>query len=949
MARDGAGVHEQRPTSPDADMVASLLQAIRELVVEVRPAVPASSVRLEANLDTDLGLDSLAVAELLVRVEELFDVVLPDGLLASVATPRDLLVELAAASSVPVAARHRPSATAQLDSASRPGPVPADADTLVEVLRWHAARQPDRAHVRLLGDAGAVDELSFGALWRESSVVAAGLRERQLSPGSTVAIMLPTGRDYFVTFFGVLLAGCVPVPIYPPGRPSGLEEHLRRHIRLLDNAQAAGLVTVPEARSLARLVAPQIPTLRHVVTVGDLQTIAVTTAVGPPRATPGPSDTALLQYTSGSTGDPKGVVLSHANLLANIRAMGQAGDIQPTDVFVSWLPLYHDMGLIGSWLLGLYFGVPFVVMSPLAFLTRPSRWLWAIHEHGGTVSGGPNFGYELCLRRIDDRELDGLDLGSWRLAFNGAEPVSPSTMTRFAERFAEVGLQPGAITPVYGLAESSVALTVPPLGRGVIIDRVAREPLARSGQAVPAADDDATAARFVACGRALPGHEVRITDRAGGALGEREEGRVEFRGPSATAGYYRNPAATRRLFNEDWLDSGDLGYLADGDLYLTGRVKDVIIRAGRNLHPAELEEVVGAVPGVRKGCVAVFPTTDPTVGTERLVVLAETRLTDAGEQIRLRRDVNGALVDLVGAPADEVVLAPPGVVPKTSSGKIRRAEARERYERGQLSASGHAVWWQLLRLAATGLPARVSRAASRALEAVYGVYASALFGLFAPVVWLLVVLVPGARRRWRIVGSAGRMLLRLSGIRLSVEGAENLPVGGRYVVVANHASNLDPLVLTVVLPEPAVFAAVGGLADNPFVRVFVRRLEAHLIEPGDRVRRLEDSRALTGTVGSGRVVAFFPEGRRSRGVGLEPFHMGAFVVAADAGVPVVPVALRGTRRILPVGRIMPRRGPIRVTIAPAVSAARSGWAGAVEMHAATRAAILRDCGEPDLE
>jgi 1-acyl-sn-glycerol-3-phosphate acyltransferase len=215
-------------------------------------------------------------------------------------------------------------------------------------------------------------------------------------------------------------------------------------------------------------------------------------------------------------------------------------------------------------------------------------------------------------------------------------------------------------------------------------------------------------------------------------------------------------------------------------------------------------------------------------------------------------------------------------------------------------------------------------------------------------VWVLVAVVPGARRRWRIVRGAGRLLLHLSGIRLSIEGAEHLLTARPYVVAANHASNLDPLVLAVVLPEPAVFPAVGGLAVNPFARVFLRRLETHLIERGDRARGVEDSRALTETVRSGRIVAFFPEGRRSPVVGLEPFHMGAFVVAADAGVPVVPVALRGTRRILPVGRRLPRRGPLTVTITPPVSSAEAGWPGAVELHTATRPAILRHCGEPDL-
>jgi acyl carrier protein len=924
-------------------MVASLLQAVRELVAEVRPTTPMPAIRLDSHLDSDLGLDSLSVAELLVRVEELFGIALADELLASIETPRDLLAHLVAVPT-PTTVGPRSPTMPPLDRSTGSVPAPGGVGTLVEVLRWHAAEQPDHTHVRLLGDAGAVDELTFGALWREASVVAANLHERQLASGSSVAIMLPTGRDYFVTFFGVLLAGCVPVPIYPPGRPSGLGDHLRRHARLLDNAQSAALVTVPAARSLARLIAPQIPSLRHVVVADDL-----TTAAGdPPRTTPTSSATALLQYTSGSTGDPKGVVLSHANLLANIRAIAQAGHIQSTDVFVSWLPLYHDMGLIGSWLLSLYVGIPFVVMSPLAFLTRPARWLWAIHDHGGTVSGGPNFAYELCLRRIDDSELDGLDLRSWRVAFNGAEPVSPATVTRFVERFRGVGLRPGAITPVYGLAESSVGLTVPPMGRGALIDRVVREPLASSGRVIPAAADDATAARFVSCGRALPGHEVRIADGAGQTLGEREEGRIEFRGPSATAGYHRNRAATRRLFDGDWLDSGDLGYLADGELYLTGRVKDVIIRAGRNLHPAELEEAVGAIPGVRKGCVAVFPTIDPTVGTERLVVLAETRLTGAAEQAGLRRSINNAVTELVSAPPDEVVLAPPGVVLKTSSGKIRRAEVRERHERGQLDTAGHPVWWQLLRVAATGLPARIRAGGTKAIEVAYGVYAGALVRVLAAAVWVLVAVVPRARWRWPIVRGAGRLLLHLTATRLSVEGAEHLPATGSYVVAANHASNLDPLVLIVALPRPAVFPATGGLAVNPFARVLLRRLETHLVGRGDRARGLADSRALTDVVRSGRVVALFPEGRRSTGVGLEPFRMGAFVVASNAGVPVVPVALRGTRRILPVGNRLPRRGAITVTIAPAVSTTRSGWAGAVDLHAATRTAILRHCGEPDL-
>lgn len=253
---------------------------------------------------------------------------------------------------------------------------------------------------------------------------------------------------------------------------------------------------------------------------------------------------------------------------------------------------------------------------------------------------------------------------------------------------------------------------------------------------------------------------------------------------------------------------------------------------------------------------------------------------------------------------------------------------------------------QVFRPASTSLPVRNRGAGRRMAEVMYALAATATFAVVAAGTWLLVVLLPGGRRRWEVVGRAGDLLFRLVGVPVCVEGAEHLPVGRPYVVAANHASHLDPLLLTVALPDPAVFLAVRDLAANPFTRLFLRRMGAHLVERGDRVRGVEASRVLTDTVRSGRLVAVFPEGRRSPAPGLEPFHMGAFVIASGAGVPVVPVALRGTRRILPVGRILPRRGSITVTVAPPVETAEAGWAGAVELHAATRAAILRHCGEP---
>lgn len=305
--------------------------------------------------------------------------------------------------------------------------------------------------------------------------------QHALQPRQAVALMLPTGRDYLAAFFGVMMADAIPVPIYPPARMAQIEDHLRRHARILSNAGAALIITFDQAKPVAVMLQAAVPELRAIVTPQELRTPAAAIRT---RAQAG--DIAFLQYTSGSTGDPKGVMLTHANLLANVRALGQAARAVQSDVFVSWLPLYHDMGLIGAWFGSLYHGMPLVLMSPLSFLARPALWLQAITHYGGTISTAPNFAYELCIRHVSDAVMAELDLSAWRLALNGAEPVSPATLERFAERFGHCGFKRQALTPVYGLAESSVGLAFPPLERGPRIDLVQRQALDRKRKAVPA-------------------------------------------------------------------------------------------------------------------------------------------------------------------------------------------------------------------------------------------------------------------------------------------------------------------------------------------------------------------------------------------------------------------------------------------------------------------------------
>jgi 1-acyl-sn-glycerol-3-phosphate acyltransferase len=930
---------------PQVDGAASALQQlVRETAAECRPG-PSQPVGLDDSLE-QAGIDSLARAQLLVRIERRFGVRVPDEVGLHAATARELLdaivaaPRLAPAALAPGAAPEATTETLEL---------PSQAVTLADVLVHHATRRPDRVHLVFHRDEGApYDALTYGELLAEAGRVAAGLQREGVLPDDTVSIMLPTGREYFLAFFGVLLAGAVPVPIYPPAGRQGLEVHLRRQTKILANARAVALVTDAALLRVARLVQGSLGGLRVVTTVTDLAAGAAAPPVPGRRA----DDLALIQYTSGSTGDPKGVALSNANLLANIRVIGRALRVDAaTDVCVTWLPLYHDMGLIGAWLAALYHGVRVVVLSPLAFIARPRRWLEAIHVHRGTLSAAPNFAYGLCATKLDDTAVADLDLSSWRVALNGSEPVSARTLDAFARRFAPRGFRPEAMTPVYGLAECSLALCFPPLGRGPRVDRVRRDDLTREGRAAVAAPDDANALEVVSCGQPLPGNEVRVVDESGREAPEREVGRVEMRGPSTTRGYRDNEAATRALLRGDgWLDTGDCGYLAGGELFLTGRKKDLVIRAGRKFFPSELEAAVTELPGVRKGGVVVFASsTARGDGAEQLVVVAETTLPerDAVGRTALCERIAALALELLQVPADVVELVPPRSVPKTANGKIRRSACRELWEQGQLGRAGAPVAVQVARLVLTSLGPRARRAGRRLASLAFGAWAWLLVGLLTPPAWLMAVVLPTLRARRAVVRGFARALFLLAGVPIDVRGRERLP-SAPCVVVSNHASYLDSILLFALLPPRFAFVAKRELASAPLLGLALRRLGVVFVERHAAHEALEDTSHLVDPLRRGDSLALFAEGTFGRAPGLLPFHMGGFVAAARAGVPVVPLALKGTRTLLRGDERWPRRGPLTVSIAEAVQPGGGAWEDALALRDATRAAIAREGDEPDL-
>ena len=919
-----------------------LVSIAEQLAAELHPGRNPRRVGADSELERELGFDSLARVELLRRVEQTFGVRLSETAFAGAVTLRDL------AALVNDADRAQPAAWRSLrhETASESPALaaPEAAQTLLEVLSAHAALQPARTHIHLLGEHGDEQRISYADLLAGARTVAGALLTREPVQGRCIGIMLPTGTDYLFSFFGAMLAGAIPVPIYPPTRLTQIEDHLRRHARILANAEAVLLVAPRQAQPLTRLLGAQVQSLRAVLCPEQLRDAAPAPLAQLARG----SDTAFLQYTSGSTGQPKGVVLSHAQILANIRAMGERAQVSARDCFVSWLPLYHDMGLIGAWLGSLYFAMPLVLMSPLQFLLRPRRWLWAIHRYHGTLSASPNFGYQLCLDKIADADLHGLDLGSWRLAFNGAEPVSAQTMRAFGARFAAFGLRPQALAPVYGLAESAVGVAFPPLQRGLVTDRVQRAVFSRRAHALPAVADDGAALEFVACGQPLPGYEMRVVDAGGRELPERREGRLEFRGPSATSGYFRNPEASRRLFDNGWLDTGDLAYIAGGDVYPTSRVKDIIIRGGRNIYPYEVEAAVGELPEVRKGCVAVFGSTDPRSGTERVVVLAETRLREREALEQLRARVHALCTDLLDMPPDDVVLTSPRAILKTSSGKIRRAACRELYERGQLETR-RSVWWQFARLGAGALLPQWRRLRQSSAARLYAVYVYGLLALTLPPLWLLIMLTPGLARRWRLTRAALRGLFRLCGISLRVRGAEFAHGARGAVLIANHASYLDSPALAAALPLPASFVAKEELRRQPLIGALLRRLNTQFVERFDQSRSVEAAGRLAHSVREGKTLLVFPEGTLQRMPGLQPFHVGAFSAAAANRAAVLPIAITGTRSILRDGSWLPRRGAITVTLSQPIAPQGEDWRAALALRDGARTRLLDEIGEPDLE
>ncbi|HEY4016954.1 MAG TPA: fatty acyl-AMP ligase [Polyangiaceae bacterium] len=559
------------------------------------------------------------------------------------------------------------------------------APTLAHAVR-DLAGDRERGFVFVRPD-GTERLVTFHDIAAEAERRAAHFARLGLRKGDRLALVIPDGDEFVLSFLGAVLAGVVPVPIYPQLSFKNVDGYHDTVAHIATASGAAMLLTTETTRPYVDPIGPRVDTLRSILTVAELAGEA-----SAPTVDLGPDDLGFLQFTSGSTSRPKGVVVTHGNLAANSTAFmvhGLQRD-ERTDKGVSWLPLFHDMGLIGFVVGPLFTHVPCVFLPTASFVRAPRIWVDKIHEHRGTITYAPSFAYALTAKRLKDKDVEGLDLSCLRVAGCGAEPIRARALQDFAARLAPAGFDAKAFLPSYGMAEATLAVTFVPLGIGLRADHVDQDALT-FGDAKARAEGEG-GREVVDCGQTFPGHDVSVIDEAGAPVGDRRVGQIVVRGPSVTQGYFQDPELTGGTFKtlpllpdapgqppRPWLHTGDLGYMVGGSLYVCGRVKEIIIVRGRNYYPNDMEWAVGELPAVRRGNVVAFGV--DVVGEEQLVVCCEGA---SGDAAAIQEAARACVSARFGLTPHEVVVSPPGTLPRTSSGKAQRNKTRQMYLDGSL-------------------------------------------------------------------------------------------------------------------------------------------------------------------------------------------------------------------------------------------------------------------------
>ena len=567
----------------------------------------------------------------------------------------------------------------------------SDGATLVD--RLLRLRGCTHVGARFVGRGGDAEFYPYAAVLDRALQSATMLQARGIRPGDRVAIILPTGIGFLDAFLGAVLAGAIPAALYPPVRLGRLDEYYARTRRMLQLIGARALVTEARVSRLLGQAVEGVGTLEQTIDAGQLTAGAGASAWTAPGVRS--DDPAFLQFSSGTTLEPKAVTISHANALANLAMIDSVfADITDEEAqqgAVCWLPLYHDMGLLGCMLQGLYHPGTITYIGPERFVAQPAIWLQTLSRYRAICSPAPDFAYALSASKIGDADLEGVDLSHWRFALNGAEPIDVDAVRRFTERFARFGFRPEAMTPVYGLAEAGLAVTFSDARSTPRVTEFDRDGLAAHGRARRGAGR-----RLVSVGRPLPGLRLEIRDEHDRPLPEDHVGAIMVAGPSITRGYYSNPELSATLIRGGWLDTGDLGFVHDGELYITGRRKDLVIIRGRNYAPQEIEALATGTEGLRAGCIIAGGVLVDGEG-EQLVILAEKDARSDRADDALAADIRDRVVAGIGLTPRTVEVLAPGTLPRTSSGKLRRAAAIDAYAAGRLAPPTKATPVRLLK------------------------------------------------------------------------------------------------------------------------------------------------------------------------------------------------------------------------------------------------------------
>ncbi|MEZ5400249.1 MAG: AMP-binding protein [Bryobacteraceae bacterium] len=825
-----------------APLEQQILDIVRDLLVEQGKDRAAANLTPKSSFQKDLGLASLDLVELVVRCETRLEMEIPDEIAEQADTPAGWAKAIREGAENPAAE----SAYRIVPPPEDPVALPADARTLVDVLHWHAEKAHGRVHIHLL-EEGKGQGITCDQLAETATRVARGLISLGLVRNDTVAILLPTGADFLDAFFGVQLAGGIPVPIYPPADATRIAEYVERQTGVLQGAGIRFLISFAGVDAIARLLRVNAPTLIEVTTVGQLREYGMRTSARFPE----PSPIAVVQYTSGTVSRPRGAVLTHEGVLANIRAIGERLGVRPGDATASWLPLASDLGLVGCWLFSLYHTTPLTLLSPREFFDRPESWLWAIHDSHATLAAAPNYAYEACARRAPLWALEGLDLSRWRVAINGGEMVLPETMERFTRRFERFGFRADALTTAYGLSENSV---------GVAIHTPGSSPRAANG--------------VYSVGAPLAGHRVRIVGEDGLELAEGATGRIQFRGPSQCRGYYRESVISElgRGANlsgdatDAWMDTGDLGFVSSDELFVVGRAGDEILRAGRMLAPQPIERAACEAGGVMANGAAAVGIRDAAAGTERLIVAVESNADDAFEAARVLRAVKQAVSAAVGIEPDEVRVIAPGRLPRTSNGKLRRGEVRRMILEGRLGDALPSPATQRASLTWNNAGALVRRALSRGIR-------------------------------------TGKDALRLTAARMSASGGDPVPnvlgwlgrrpepegttMRGPIVIVSNRCTQWDALSIVSLVQGPAVLAGDAALLGLPDWAA--RLLRDRVVRTPDQIRH---------ALRTGVTVILLPDSPLGTTVARCRYHLAPIEAAIAEGAPLLPFGMQIIRNQL---------------------------------------------------